>query len=120
VIVGGINTVIGVVTFPILYFLFKGTELHYMAVLVLSQFLCVTSAFITNKYLVFRTSGNPLHEYLRFGAFYWIYFASNLLLLPIAVEVLKVNTVVAQVIISVAIVIISFYWHSAVTFRKEE
>jgi putative flippase GtrA len=115
-LVGGVNTAIGLGAFPALYFLATPYQLHYMIVLVISQIFCVTVAFFTNKHFVFRTRGNYLTEYLRFSAFYWGYFTFNLILMPLLVEIFGINPVVSQVPISAGIILISYFWHSKVTF----
>ena len=119
-VVGGINTVIGLSAFPALYFLTKSYQLHYMVVLAISQVFCVTGAFFTNKYLVFRTQGNHLSEYLKFSAFYSAYFVINLIVMPILVEFAGMNPVKSQILISIGIIISSYFWHSKITFAPKK
>ena len=119
-VVGGINTVIGLSAFPALYFLTKPYQLHYMVVLAISQVFCVTVAFFTNKHLVFRTQGNHLSEYLKFSAFYSAYFVINLIVMPILVEFAGMNPVKSQILISIGIIISSYFWHSKITFAPKK
>ena len=119
-VVGGINTVIGLSAFPALYFLTKPYQLHYMVVLAISQVFCVTVAFFTNKYLVFRTQGNHLSEYLKFSAFYSAYFVINLIVMPVLVEIAGMNPVKSQILISIGIIISSYFWHSKITFAPKK
>lgn len=119
-LVGGINTVIGLSAFPALYFLTKPYQLHYIVVLAISQVFCVTVAFFTNKHLVFRTQGNHLSEYLKFSAFYSAYFVINLIVMPILVEVAGMNPVKSQILISIGIIISSYFWHSKITFAPKK
>jgi len=113
---GGFNTLVGLSTYPILYFALKTFHLHYMVILVLNHSICVPIAYITNKYLVFRTRGNHLKEFLRFSSFYSIYFLANLLLMPLMVEVAGMHPALTQVIIGIGIIASSFLWHSKITF----
>lgn len=115
-LVGGVNTVIGLSAFPALYFLTKSYKLHYMVVLAVSQILCVTIAFFTNKYFVFRTKGNYLSEYMKFSAFYSAYFVINLIVMPVLVEMAGMSPVKSQILISIGIIISSYFWHSKITF----
>ena len=119
-LVGGVNTVIGLSAFPALYFLTKPYQLHYMVVLAISQVFCVTVAFFTNKHLVFRTQGNHLSEYLKFSAFYSAYFVINLIVMPILVEVAGMSPVKSQILISIGIIISSYFWHSKITFAPKK
>ncbi len=119
-LVAGLNTGVGLTAFPILYLALAGVQFHYLTVLVISQVLCVTSAFFTNKYLVFRTSGNHMAEYFRFSAFYTFYFIVNIPLMLLFVEVFHVHPVATQVIISIGIIVSSYYWHSAITFKRKQ
>lgn len=119
-LVGGLNTVIGLSVFPALYFLTKSYQLHYMVVLGISQVVCVTIAFFTNKYFVFKTEGNHLSEYLKFAAFYSAYFVINLIVMPILVEIAGMNPVKSQILISIGIIISSYFWHSKITFAPKK
>ena len=115
-VAGGFNTLVGLSAYPILYFALKQYHLHYMAVLVLYQALCVPIAFVTNKYFVFKTQGNHFREFLKFSSFYNIYFVANLLLMPLLVEVAGLHPVLTQLIISIGIIVSSFFWHSKISF----
>jgi putative flippase GtrA len=119
-IIGGLNTVVGLTTFPALYFATKSYQLHYMIVLAISQVFCVTVAFFTNKYFVFRTKGNHLSEYLKFSAFYSAYFVINLIVMPVLVEIVGMNPVKSQILISIGIIISSYFWHSTITFSPKK
>ena len=79
---GMLNTAIGLAVFPILYFLAAPLKLHYLVILVISQVVCVIFAFLTSKFLVFRTSGNYLRESGKFLTFHLSYFLVNLAALP--------------------------------------
>ena len=119
-LVGGVNTAIGLSAFPALYFLTKPYNPHYMIVLAVSQVFCVTAAFFIYKHLVFRTKGNYLSEYMKFSAFYSAYFVINLMVMPILVEVAGMNPVKSQILISIGIIISSYFWHSKITFAPKK
>lgn len=118
VVVGGWNTVFYCVVFASLFYgpAYFGVPLHYMVVLLGAQVISLTHAFVLNKAFVFKTKGNYLLEFGRFGMFYWLSFGVNLALLPFLVEFLKWPPVFSQgLLISIAIVC-SYFWHSLVTF----
>lgn len=119
-LVGGLNTIIGLSAFPALYFLTKPYKPHYMVVLAISQVFCVTVAFFTNKHLVFRTQGNHLSEYVKFSAFYSAYFVINLIVMPILVEIVGMDPIKSQILISIGIIISSYFWHSKITFAPKK
>lgn len=118
VLAGAFNTGLGLAAFPALYFMLKPLGLHYLVVLSISQVFCVTAAFLTNKFLVFRTSGNYLREYGRFITFHLSYFLVNLGALPFLVEIMHMNPVWAQTLFAVLVIVSSYFWHSRITFRS--
>ena len=116
---GLFNTLVGLATFPILYFALSAYELHYLKVLSLSQIVCVCVAFITNKFLVFRTRGNYMAEFIKFISFHLTYFFINLISLPVLVEFLNFNPVTGQVMFAIVVIISSYFWHSKITFTPK-
>ena len=116
VLTGGINTALGVALFPSLFVLLAPFHIHYMYILVASIAICVVFAFITNKFFVFRTSGNYLQEFGRFVLFHISHFALSLVAVPLLVEVAGISPMIAQPFFAVAIVITSYFWHRRVTF----
>lgn len=117
-VVGVLNTMFGWTVFPILYFLLKPFNAHYLAVLTLSYVTSIIFAYVTNKIIVFRSEARGLMEFLRFASFYLIYFVVNLAVLPFGVEVLHINPVYVQCAMVMAISLSSYFWHLAVTFKQ--
>jgi putative flippase GtrA len=117
---GAINTGFGLAIFPILMWSLGPRGVHYLIVLLISQILSVTVAFVTNKYFVFRTAGNHLAEYGRFSIFYISYFLVNIVVLPMLVEVVHFNPIVAQTMFSLSVILLSYIWHKNITFRQKK
>lgn len=117
---GVLNTVIGLVGYPTLYFLLTPLHLHYLSILTISQVLCVTFAFLTNKFFVFRTFGNYLREFGKFVTFHLSYFLVNLVVLPSLVELAGMNPVWAQTLFAVLVIVTSYFWHSRITFSSAQ
>lgn len=115
---GALNTAIGLAVYPALYFLAAPLKLHYLIILAISQVLCVTFAFLTSKFLVFRTSGNYLRESGKFLTFHLSYFLVNLAALPALVELVGMNPVWAQTLFAVLVIVTSYFWHSRITFSS--
>jgi putative flippase GtrA len=116
---GLFNTLVGLATFPIFYFALSSYELHYLKILSLSQIFCVCVAFITNKFLVFRTRGNYMTEFIKFISFHLAYFFINLISLPVLVEFLNFNPVTGQFLFAIVVIISSYFWHSKITFTPK-
>lgn len=115
---GALNTAIGLAIYPALYFLAAPLKLHYLTILVISQVVCVTFAFLTNKFLVFRTSGNYLRESGKFLTFHLSYFLMNLAALPALVEFAGMKPVWGQTLFAVLVIVTSYFWHSHITFSS--
>lgn len=116
---GVLNTAIGLMVYPALYFSLAPLKLHYLTILTISQVLCVTFAFLTNKFMVFRTSGNYLREFGKFVTFHLSYFLVNLAALPVLVEFAGMNPVWAQTLFAVLVIVTSYFWHSRITFSTK-
>ena len=116
-IAGIVNTLVGLASYPLLYIMLNPLEFSYIVVLIISQLLCVTFSFVSNKCFVFKTKGNLSKEYLKFFLFHGFYFCINLIALPVMVEFLKLNPMVAQTIFSIFIIVTSYFWHSTITFK---
>ena len=116
---GGLNTAVGLGMYPFLYIAI-GKHFGYMGILVISQIICVTFSFFVNKFFVFRTKGNISAEYLKFFTFHLAYLILNILGLPIMVELLDMNPIIAQTIFAMCIAITSYFWHNIITFKIKE
>jgi putative flippase GtrA len=115
-LIGGWNTVSGYGVFIAIFYGTARFNLHYVVVLLLSQIINVTSAYLLYKKFVFKTSGNYLQEYFRFWTFYWVSLLGNFMLLPLLVELLWFNPVVAQGFLTITTAMISYFWHANYTF----
>jgi putative flippase GtrA len=116
--VGVWNTVFSYAVFVYLYYL-TNSWLHYMFILVLSQVVGLTNAYICYKLLVFKTKGNIIREYLRFYVVYGSTFIVNLLLIGLFVEALGINPVISQGIIAIIVVTMAYFGHSRFSFNTK-
>lgn len=117
-IAGGLNTVIGLSVYPILYYFLEPLGVGYIQVLLLAQIICITFSFISNKYFVFKTKGNIKKEYAKFFMFYGLYLVLNLICLPFLVEAIQISPIISQTFFSIAIIISSYFWHNFITFKR--
>ncbi len=120
VIAGGVNTLFGLAIYPVL--LWSSDTLHckYMLGLVIAQALSLCFAFLTYKLAVFRTRSDTLGEFGRFLPFYLFNYAVNWAALPLLVKGAGIDPIVAQLAFSIALMIGSYFWHSRITFRRNE
>jgi len=117
-VAGGVNTLVGLSIYPILYLILEPIGIGYIKILLLAQLISITFSFITSKYFVFKTKGNSHKEYIKFFIFYGFYGALNLFCLPFFVEVLKITPIISQALFSIAIIVTSYFWHSFITFKQ--
>lgn len=117
---GALNTAIGLAAYPALYFFTAPLNLHYLTILTISQVACIAFAFLTNKFLVFRTTGNYLRESGKFLTFHLSYFLLNLAALPALVELAGMKPVWAQTLFAVLVIVTSYFWHSRITFLSSK
>jgi putative flippase GtrA len=125
-VVGGFNTLVGYGTFAVLnYELTDVIPYAYMVASVLSSVFAITVAFVGYKYVVFRTKGNLLREYLRTYVVYGMSTLVGLALLPLFVFLLghviarpRAVPYVAQALATVIVVAGSFMGHKKYSFRS--
>lgn len=115
--VGAWNTGFGYLSFALLYYLLS-PRVHYMAILVASVVINVTNAYLGYKFLVFKTRGNYVREYLRFYLVYAVPIGIGLVAFPFAVEVLRINPYLAQAVITAGLALLSYAGHKYYSFRS--
>ncbi len=113
---GGINTVFGLSLYPFLSWLLEPLNIHYLIILMLCQFVSIMFAYLTYKLFVFQTQGNIFSEFLKFSSFYLSIFLVNLIVLPLFVEVFKAPIVFTQFIFTFVVIVLSYFWHSKISF----
>jgi len=124
-IVGACNTAFGYGVFAALTYLLTGLiPAAYIAAGVFGSLASITFAFFGYKFLVFRTKGNYLREYLRCFLVYGAGALVNLALLPVLVTGLRyflarpaLAPYLAGAILTCGTVIFSFIGHKHFSFR---
>ena len=116
VVVGAFNTGVGLLSFPLLY-LALGRRLPYLSFIVVAFVVAVTSAFFTQRWIVFRAGGPILPQYFRFAAGQMGLLGLSLVGTALLVGRLGVPPLVAQPALSLTLVILGFAWNARVTFR---
>jgi putative flippase GtrA len=116
-IVGGVNTVVGFLTFSAIQYFF-GQNVGYLGSLFISHFLVSIAAFTLYRRYVFVVKGKLLMDFLRFQGVYMVSLGANALLLPILVAGFYWNVYVAQASSIVIVTIVSFVGHKYFSFRR--
>ena len=117
ILAGVLNTILGVVLYPILLWSFDFFREHYMVALGINQIVGLIFAFGVQKFAVFQTQGNVLVEFPKFASFYLLNYAVNWAVLPLMVQVAKFDPAIVQLAFALVVVIGSYFWHSRITFR---
>ena len=124
-LVGIWNTLFGYLSFAGLTAALATFMQHsYLPACVLSSILNITLAFLAYKWFVFKTEGNYFREWARCVAVYSTSILTNLILLPILVEAIRLTTkydrsapYIAGAILLPLGIIYSFFGHKRFSFR---
>ncbi|MBI5101263.1 MAG: GtrA family protein [Nitrospirae bacterium] len=115
-VTGGWNTAFSYISTAVLYYFFSD-KFHYMVIVVFSSVINITQAYLTHKFIVFKTKGNYLKEYLRYYVVYAVPMGLGFLFFPVFIDIFKLNFYVTQAILTFITVIISWFGHKNVSFR---
>lgn len=115
VFVGVLNTVISYLAFIILL----SVGLHYLPASLLSYILGVGNSYLWNKYFTFRQSAIRLPELLKFISVYAGQYLIGLIGLVVLVEIFRLGPILAQTIILIVSVTVTFFAHHHWTFKDD-
>lgn len=115
---GGWNTVFGYMVSVGLYYLLS-EYIHLIAIALMAHFLAISMAFLTYKLFVFQTSGNWWKEYTRSYLVYGNTVVVSIGLLWVMVDYMAVPFWLAQGLIILITVILSYIGHSRYTFSSK-
>lgn len=116
-IVGGFNTLFGLLVFYALDYLI-GTHLGYLTVLVLTYVVILIPSYVLHRTLVFKSSGHVVHEFFKFCTVYIVPFLANFIALPILVSIVGLDPSVAQTIIVIFSTAVSYIGHRYFSFSN--
>ena len=113
--VGIYNTIFGVVFYAIVLKIFG--EQHYLLLLLMTGVVAITNSYLTQKFLVFKTKGNYLKEYLKFFVVY--FFNTVLSLLPsyVLVDICHFKPLVVNIFIVGISTVITFLANNFFAFK---
>ena len=114
-IVGGWNTVFGYLCFSLLYLL-AGNYVHYLIITTVAHGINIAQAYVMHRHLVFRSDARVAGEFLRFNASHIGTFLLGLLVMYLLVEAGGLSPLVAQALVILMNLVLSYVLHSRVTF----
>ena len=117
-LVGGVNTVLGLCFFALAHRLW-GSVIGYMGSLVVAYALAILCAFTLHRRFVFRVRGQVLTDLVRFTGVNLTSLGINAALLPVAVEWLGAPVLPAQVVVTGVTVALSYVGHASFSFRRQ-
>jgi putative flippase GtrA len=117
--VGAFNTVLGYGLFVVFEGLLDG-DYSYLLSLYLSYAIAIVVAFWLHRRVTFRVTGREgvVRSFVRFVGVYIVTLAINTVALPVLVEWVGLNPLLAQAIVVVATTIISYLGHKFFSFRR--
>jgi putative flippase GtrA len=116
-LVGGANTAFGYFTTIGLYYLLR-PFLHLILIAILANVVCITASFVAYKIFVFRSAAGWFREYLRCYVVYGTSAAVGILGLWVLVNLGGMQFWLAQAILMIVSVTVSYIGHDRFTFRK--
>jgi putative flippase GtrA len=116
-VVGVWNTLFSYACFSLLYYLFH-EHVFSSVILVASYALASVNGFLGFRYIVFRSKGHPVVEYLRFQVVYLPLLVVNAVALPLFLAYTDLNAYVVQAGWAVVAVIGGYLGNKYFTFRR--
>lgn len=117
-IVGGWNFVFGYLAFAVPYYALHGVWWDW-AIAVLGAVLGITMSFVTHRFITYRSTGCWWREYLRFYIVYGGQSLANVALIWLLVTRLGYNAYAVQLIITLALTVVSYWAHKLYSFREK-
>ena len=116
-IVGGMNTAVGTVWF-ILFLSLVGDTVGYLGVLLCAHVAAVLCAFVLYRRFVFRVTGHVLRDLARFEMVNLSVLGFNFAMLPLLVELFDWPVLLSQLVVTAAVVLISWFGHRGFSFHR--
>lgn len=114
---GGWNTLFGYTLSIGLYNLLSN-RIHIIGIAIIANVFAISMAFLTYKLFVFQTKGNWWKEYLRSYLVYGNTVLVSIVMLWVLVDFMAIPFWIAQGLIIIITVIMSYIGHSRFTFSK--
>ncbi len=116
---GGFNTAFGYGISIALYYAFA-QQLHIVIIGLIANVICITEAFLMYKFLVFRSAGSWLREYLKCFTVYGGSALIGIAGLWLLVAVIGMPFWIAQGALMIIGIVISYAGHNRFTFNRAQ
>ena len=116
VLVGIWNTIFGLIVYTVLIKIF-GPK-HYLLLGIPSNIIAVTNAYICYKFIVFKTKGNIIKEYLKTYSVYGVSMLCGFIFMYLFVSIFKQDAIISNIIVTLILTVISFLGHKYFSFKK--
>lgn len=113
---GGYNTLFGYLAFGVL-FLLLGRRLHYLVIGILAYIISLVSAFVVYRHLVFRSTDLWHKSFVRFNLSQLFALGFGMAGLYALVEFGHLNPLLAQALVMIASVLLTYVLHRFFSFR---
>ena len=117
-IVGAWNTLFSYGCFSLCYYLLHD-RLHPSAILLIAYLIASVNGFVGFRYLVFRSQGHPLKEYLRYQLVYGPLLALNMVVLPLALKYSPLNAYAIQGLWAIFAIVAGYLGSKYFAFRRK-
>lgn len=114
---GAITTLIDMGTF---FILIHNFELNYIFATIFAWIFAVSFAYISNKLWVFnsKTNKNIFKEIFYFFFLRLISLILSIIFMVIMVEIIKINELIAKLIVNLFIVLSNYFFNKVFIFKK--
>lgn len=113
--VGGFNTLCSYLLF---IFLFEYVGFSYPISLIIQYLITINLSIFTMRYYVFQSCNPVLKEYSKSGFVYLLMLMFNYLSLFLMINILNINTILAQGIYTAISTVVLFIIHKNITYKK--
>ncbi|OGD88358.1 hypothetical protein A3D81_01240 [Candidatus Curtissbacteria bacterium RIFCSPHIGHO2_02_FULL_40_17] len=114
IFVGILNTIVGYGLFALLIDL----NIFYLLSLTISHIAGTIHSYLWNRLFTFKSKSSIVKEITKFVTVYTFIYLTNFVLLYVAVDLLQLNTLIAQLFILGVVTVISFLSQRYWTFRR--
>jgi len=123
-VVGGLNTAFSYGLFTVALLLLHSWQVpaDYAIAITFSWIVSNLTSFVLQRRFVFRGTGNPVREFIKFTSVTFGSFLANLGLSWFSAEILgfdsAIEKLVSQLVVTVILVIVTYVLHKSFSFRK--
>lgn len=115
-IVGGLTTVVSIVSYALFRFIIN----NYIVCTVLSWITAVLFAYVTNRKFVFESKDKKIIlEFIKFVSCRLLTLGSEILVMYILVDLLKLNDMISKVLVQFIIVILNYILSKIIVFKNK-